>query len=372
MAKAEAAEAVARAAEASEVEAAEAEVSEVEAEAESEAAEAVAEAAEAEAEAEAEAAAAEAEAEATRCSLEEEEEMAALYGHHTKQLRVFGWTPAAKAGFEVVVFMHGWATAVQDGVQARAVFARDGGHMHMPCTCSHMHMPCKCSHMPITCHAHAHTWHVHVNVVVRAALCDGGLSHARQADRVRVAERQVWCAAPLRAAPSSTAVGRSVARSHVRRACQTPCLDRAGATSFVGGVNSANDTAVQRDFVVFVEGLLAAGVARLHIIAHSMGNRMLLGAVHLLSHVFTSEQSAASRAPSQAPAVAASSRTLPLGSVILLHPEADLDKCAAGSFAAFPSSRSASYPPHLCHCRQAKFAAAIASFCSRPLRAAGS
>ena len=173
MAKAEAAEAVARAAEA---EAAEAEVLEVEAEAEPEAAEAVAEAAEAE-------------AEATRCSLEEEEEMAALYGHHTKQLRVFGWTPAAKAGFEVVVYMHGWSAAVQDGVQARAVFACDGGHMHMPCTCSHM---------PCTCHAHAHTWHVHVNVVVRAALCDGGLSHARQADRVRMAERQVWCAAPDR------------------------------------------------------------------------------------------------------------------------------------------------------------------------------
>ena len=113
--------------------------------------------------------------------------MAALYGHHTKQLRVFGWTPAAKAGFEVVVYMHGWSAAVQDGVQARAVFACDGGHMHMPCTCSHM---------PCTCHAHAHTWHVHVNVVVRAALCDGGLSHARQADRVRMAERQVWCAAP--------------------------------------------------------------------------------------------------------------------------------------------------------------------------------
>ena len=210
MAKAEAAEAVARAAEA---EAAEAEVLEVEAEAEPEAAEAVAEAAEAE-------------AEATRCSLEEEEEMAALYGHHTKQLRVFGWTPAAKAGFEVVVYMHGWSAAVQDGVQARAVFARDGGHMHMPCTCSHM--PCTCSHMAITCHAHAHTWHVHVNVVVRAALCDGGLSHARQADRVRMAERQVWCAAPPtpppRAAPSSTAVGRSVARSHVRRVCQPPCL----------------------------------------------------------------------------------------------------------------------------------------------------
>ena len=127
--------------------------------------------------------------------------MAALYGHHTKQLRVFGWTPAAKAGFEVVVYMHGWSAAVQDGVQARAVFARDGGHMHMPCTCSHMpctcsYMACTCSYMPIICHAPAHTWHVHVNVVVRAALCDGGLSHARQADRVRMAERQVWCAAP--------------------------------------------------------------------------------------------------------------------------------------------------------------------------------
>ena len=60
--------------------------------------------------------------------------------------------------------------------------------------------------------------------------------------------------------------------------------------------------------MVFVEGLLAAGVARLHIIAHSMGNRMLLGAVHLLSHVFTPERSAASRALSQAPAVAAHGR----------------------------------------------------------------
>ena len=114
----------------------------------------------------------------------------------------------------------------------------------------------------------------------------------------------------------------------------------------MGGVNSANDAAVQRDFVVFVEGLLAAGVARLHIIAHSMGNRMLLGAVHSLRHVFTPERSAASRALSQAPAVAASSRTLPLGSVILLHPEADLDKCAAGSF-SISACRPASYPPHL-------------------------
>ena len=131
----------------------------------------------------------------------------------------------------------------------------------------------------------------------------------------------------------------------------------------MGGVNSANDAAVQRDFVVFVEGLLAAGVARLHIIAHSMGNRMLLGAVHSLRHVFTPERSASRGAPSQArspvggngthggdrpaaAAAAASSRTLPLGSVILLHPEADLDKCAAGSF-SISACRPASYPPHL-------------------------
>ena len=118
----------------------------------------------------------------------------------------------------------------------------------------------------------------------------------------------------------------------------------------MGGVNSANNAAVQRDFVVFVEGLLAAGVARLHIIAHSMGNRLLLGAIHSLRHVLTPEQSGA---PSQAPvggdgthsgdtpaaaaaaaAAAATTtalRTLRLGSVILLHPEADLDRCAAGS-----------------------------------------
>ena len=97
---------------------------------------------------------------------------------------------------------------------------------------------------------------------------------------------------------------------------------------------------MQRDFVVFVEGLLAAGVARLHIITHSMGNRMLLNAIHLLQHVFTPERSATRRAPSPesasgdatyggaSPRVASGSpRTLPLGSVILLHPEADLDKC---------------------------------------------
>ena len=110
-----------------------AEASGVEAEAEPEAAEAVAEAAEA------------AEAEATRCNLEEESEMAALYGDVPNQLRVLGWTPAAEAGFEVVVLLHGWAAAVHDGVQVRAVSARDGGHM--PRTC----------HVHATCHTHAHT-----------------------------------------------------------------------------------------------------------------------------------------------------------------------------------------------------------------------
>ena len=39
------------------------------------------------------------------------------------QLRVLGWTPAAEAGFEVVVLLHGWAAAVNDGVQVRVLCA---------------------------------------------------------------------------------------------------------------------------------------------------------------------------------------------------------------------------------------------------------
>ena len=158
----------------------------------------------------------------------------------------------------------------------------------------------------------------------------------------------------------------------------------------MGGVNSANDAAVQRDFVVFVEGLLAAGVARLHIIAHSMGNRLLLGAVHSLRHVLTPEQSAApSRAPvggdgthsgdtlaASAAAAAAALRTLRLGSVILLHPEADLDRCAAGSLSPLFLVPTRTYPPHLpLPSSEARPAASSQPHCysvARPLRAAGS
>ena len=347
----EAAEAEAEAAVAV-AEAAEAEASEVETEAEPEAAEAMAEAAAAE-------------AEATRCTLEEESEMAALYDDAPNHLRVLDWTPAAEAGFEVVVLLHGWAAAVHDEVQVCAVCAcataaTRHAHAHA------MLMPCTWYAYVMRIPFHVHV-HVHVHVVVRAALRDGRLSRAHQTDRVRMAERQDGCAAPgppSRAPLLRPQLSRTIDGLFARAACVPNPLPRRTGATFVGGVNSANDAAVQRDFVVFVEGLLAAGVARLHIIAHSMGNRMLLGAVHLLRHVFTPERSAACRTSSQAPvggdgthggdrpaaaaaaASDASSRTLPLGSVILLHPEADLDKCAAGSFFA-SSCRPASYPPHL-------------------------
>ena len=90
--------------------------------------------------------AAAAESEATRCSLGEEPEIAALYGDAPNHLHVLGWTPAAKAGFEVVVLLHGWASPVQWGVQVRG---RDGGHLplalpymhnaHHACTFAHAH-----------------------------------------------------------------------------------------------------------------------------------------------------------------------------------------------------------------------------------------
>ena len=151
-------------------------------------AEAEPEAVEAEAEAEA------AEAEATRCGLEEESEMAALYGDVPNQLRVLGWTPAAEAGFEVVVLLHGWAAAVHDGVQVRAVCARDGGAhaMHLPCTCSHA---CSCR-----CAGSSSRWRAFPRTSSRS--CTDGR-----------AARWVRCARPslARAAPSSAAVGRSVA-----------------------------------------------------------------------------------------------------------------------------------------------------------------
>ena len=173
-----------------------AEASGVEAEAEPEAVEAEAEAAE---------------AEATRCGLEEESEMAALYGDVPNQLRVLGWTPAAEAGFEVVVLLHGWAAAVHDGVQVRVLCA-----LATAGTC-HAHAMC----MPYTCHAHA------MHMLTRMPCpcpcpcrCAGSSSRWRAFPRTSSrsctdgrAARWVRYPRPslARAAPSSAAVGRSAA-----------------------------------------------------------------------------------------------------------------------------------------------------------------
>jgi hypothetical protein len=81
-----------------------------------------------------------AETEATRCSLGEEPEIAALYGDAPNHLHVLGWTPAAEAGFEVVVLLHGWASPVQWGVQVCAVATAGTCHMHMPYM--HTSIPC--------------------------------------------------------------------------------------------------------------------------------------------------------------------------------------------------------------------------------------
>ena len=165
--------------------------------------------------------------------------MAALYGHHTKQLRVFGWTPAAKAGFEVVVFMHGWATAVQDGVQARAVFARDGGHMHMPCTCSHM--PCTHAH---TCQSHAMRMLTHgmcmcmcmCSICMCMCACATACAprahctcHAKPHDWVRACAHAQPCAhishRGLRL-PCARACARTCARARVHAHAHARALDR--------------------------------------------------------------------------------------------------------------------------------------------------
>ena len=81
---------------------------------------------------------------------------------------------------------------------------------HMPCACSHMACPCQCSRAGSSLQ-----WRAFPRTSSRS--CTDG----RAASLVRCARTP---ALPPRAAPSSTAVGRSVARSHVRRACQTPCL----------------------------------------------------------------------------------------------------------------------------------------------------
>ena len=172
---------------------------------------------------------------------------------------------------------------------------------------------------------------------------------------------------------------------HVRCACPKPLLavylSRAGlgTATFMGGVNSANDAAVQRDFVVFVEGLLAAGVARLHIIAHSMGNRLLLGAVHSLRHVLTPEQSGA---PSQAPVGGDGTHSGNTPAAATAPPPcARFASVASSCFTLRQISTGArlwlrlaasSVPTCTYHCSQAKFAPRPHRYgFLRPLRAAG-
>ena len=54
---------------------------------------------------------------AERENEEEYDTIAALYGQRAAHLQVGGWIPAAEAGFEVVVFVHGWSSALKTGVE---------------------------------------------------------------------------------------------------------------------------------------------------------------------------------------------------------------------------------------------------------------
>merc|ERR1712070_1064835 len=100
----------------------------------------------------------------------------------------------------------------------------------------------------------------------------------------------------------------------------------------------ARNTNVHRDFAVFIEKLLAAKVSKVHVLAHSMGARMFCGAIHLLQDVFTRVDTSnswnTSRHSTARAALLGGQPSLPLGSVILLHPEADLKEFVAKDFQA--------------------------------------
>ena len=93
---------------------------------------------------------------------------------------------------------------------------------------------------------------------------------------------------------------------------------------------------VHRDFAIFIEGLLKAKVSKVHILAHSMGARMFSGAIHLLKDVFVHVDTSTGRhkLKHHTASLSEGPRTsLPLGSVVLLHLEADLDQFVKHDFA---------------------------------------
>ena len=158
-----------------------------------------------------------------------------------------GWLPAAQAGFEVVIFIHGWSSSVTNGAKVIGQLFAMG------------------------------SFPAHVKPIVYG-----------------------WPTGPQ--------------------------------TTFAAGAKSAQNKDVHCDFAAFVDGLRLQGVAQIHVVAHSMGARMFSHAIHLLKESVAPAEETRTRRFQHRPRDE-STVQLPLGSIILLHPEADLNKFIAEDFA---------------------------------------
>lgn len=101
---------------------------------------------------------------------------------------------------------------------------------------------------------------------------------------------------------------------------------------YMEAARSSESEAVHNDFRVFLEGLRAAGIAKVHILAHSMGGRLLCSSFASVKHLFA-PVATKRRASTGAPE--GTSKGMQLASVILLHPETGLDEFVASQFAEF-------------------------------------
>lgn len=94
------------------------------------------------------------------------------------------------------------------------------------------------------------------------------------------------------------------------------------------------------DFVRFVQSLVHAGVHQIHILAHSMGARLVFSALEALSpHLIPAEKthksgSVRSRGTRQSAASSSASLKVKLSTVVLMNPDASLQRFLDHDYAA--------------------------------------